>query len=616
MPALPPGLNNLAIAVSAAVAVALYALVRGNGKSYLIDAPETVGAEDFTDDISEYDFVVIGGGTAGCVVASRLSEEPGVHVLLLEAGRSSRDLLASRIPIAFPHNMRTENDYNLWTEPQINAKGAQKLWPRGMFHHCSPTDYDQWAALGNDGWSYKDILPYFYKLEHYIPPTTDGSDFPKMDPAMRGRDGPVKVGFWGYFAKSSAKWLQACVNVGVPYTDDVNSPRGTLGVTRVMTYIDPTGKRVNTETAYLTPEVLARPNLKVVVNSQVTRILFDAKSGSNPRAVGVEFARNSQGARYQVRVWREVVLCAGAIHSPHILMLSGVGPGKHLTEHGISVVRDLPGVGQRLQDHAAVGAQVTVKPGYSILSSVGNLGFKSMFAYLTWKLFGRGPMTSNIGEVAAFMKTSDDIFPKDSYLIKDEASGPGGPNLETIFLPVDFSNHGKPLNRSARVVTLLSILLRPQSWGTLTLRSSDPFDAPIIDPRYLSTKNDMAVLVRGLRHILRVAETEPFASILERSQGEMLDLSLIGLSDEELEEQVRLRIQTLYHPVSTCRMASLEDDGVVDSSLRVHGIPNLRVADASIFPTIPSGHTSAPAIAVGEKAADMIKESMLNKGAS
>ncbi|KAF8523221.1 alcohol oxidase [Gautieria morchelliformis] len=519
--------------------------------------------------------------------------------------------------------MYTDWTYNLYTEPQVNAEGAKKYWPRGkllggcsainamMYHTCAPSDYDEWASTGLEGasgWAYKNILPYFRKFEKYVP----HPDVEPLDPFEKGNEGPVQVGFFGYFSKTSAKWMRACINAGIPHSRDVNTPSGIAGVTKVLTYIDLSGTRVSAETAYLTPEVLKRPNLKVAIHSQATRIIFSTRGGSK-RAVGVEFVKAKGGSRYRVRARQEVVLSAGAVHSPHLLMLSGVGPKDHLAKHGIPLVHDTPGVGQHLQDHAVIGALLPVKPGYSlshIKATRGMGSLQGLAAYIKWKLFGSGELTSNIGEVAAFLRATDTrVFPTDSYEVVDGTSGPNAPDLETIFLPLDHSEHGHPPSPPRSVVNPTVILLRPQSQGIITLKSNDPFDAPVIDPRYLSSPNDLAIFVRGLRHVVDISEIEPFASVLDRD-APPLDLTLRGLSDAELEEEVRQRIETLYHPVSTCRMARLEDGGVVDAFLHVYGIENLRVVDASIFPTIPSGHTSAPVFAVAEKASDLIKQSL------
>ncbi|KAF8481381.1 alcohol oxidase [Gautieria morchelliformis] len=612
---------------SGTVALGLYALSK-KGSSHLIQNPDSLARrfekEADPNDQPEYDIVIIGGGTAGCVLASRLSEDPNVRVLLLEAGGSSRHDPDSQIPAAYGRLMHSSKDYDLWTEPQINAENVKKYWPRAkmlggcsamnaqMFHAGAPTDYDEWADGGQEGakgWSYQELRRYFLKFENFAP----HARYPSVDVSKRGTGGPVRTGYFGYMSKASSKWIESCVNMGIPLNPDVNTPAGTLGVTKVLTYIDDVGRRVSTETAYLTPEVLRRPNLKVAVDAHVTRIIFDT-AGSVKKAVGVEFSHKAGGPQYRVRVKKEVVLAAGAIHSPHILLLSGVGPKEHLAEHGIPVVHDLPGVGQNLQDHAVVNTRLNLKAGHSIHHIRGTSRFdsiKTLGSLARWKLTGGGPLSTNAGEAAAFVRTDDaKLFPPDSYQIKDESSSLTAPDIEVVMVPMGYTEHGFGYTPPGSLVTMGAVLLRPQSRGTIRLKSANPFDAPLIDPKYLDSPNDLAVLVRAVKLLIRIANTEPFASAQKKDDNPLLDHNLHSLSDAELEAEVRKRIETLYHPTSTCRMAELGDGGVVDPYLRVYGLENVRVADASIFPRIPAGHTTAPAIAVGEKASDMIKQSL------
>ncbi|KAF8581790.1 GMC oxidoreductase [Ramaria rubella] len=631
IPLAQPSTRVLLAAASTAVALGFYVAHRQNNVYPLIDKPEFVARrveanekECETEVEPEYDVVIIGGGTAGCVLASRISEDPNVRVLLLEAGGSSRHVALSQMPAGFSQLMHTSRDYDLWTEPQVNAEGVKKFWPRGkmlggcsamnamMFHTGAPTDYDEWSQSeqeGADAWAHKNFLKYFLKFEKF----TSDPRYPYVDPAMRGSGGPVRVGYFSHVSRATPKWLEACVNIGIPWNPDVNTPAGTMGVTKVLTYINASGRRVTTETAYLTPEVLKRPNLKVAVHSHVTRILFDI-TGLIKKATGVEFGRVPGGSLYRVRVNMEVVLASGAIHSPHILLLSGVGPKDHLAAHGIPLVHDLPGVGQRLQDHIVVNTRLHVKPNHSLQFLAATKGFgliKALLALVRWRFSGKGPMSTNSAEAAAFVRSDDErLFPPDKYNIKDESSGSNAPDLEAFVVPLGFTEHGHGPVPPVSMVSMGAVLLRPQSWGTITLKSADPFEAPRIDPRYLNSPNDLASLVRGLKLLIKIARAEPFASVTQHDDDPRLDHNLYRLSDTELETEVRKRSETLYHPTSTCRMAKLEDGGVVDPFLRVYGLANVRVADASVFPRIPSGHTTAPSIAVGEKASDIIKESL------
>jgi len=328
--------------------------------------------------VPEYDYIIVGGGTAGCVLASRLSENPSVKVLLLEAGGSGVEQLFSQIPAAFGQFMRSKHDFQLWTVPQPNAGNKPKFWPRPkllggcssvnamMFHIGVPSDYDEWASVvkGQDGaekWRFDYFQKYFYKFEKFTP----SPKYPHLDASLRGNEGPIQTGYFGSLSKLAESFIASCMRVGISLSHDVNNPLTITGVAKTITYIDSKGRRSSTETGYLTPQVLSRRNLTVVIHAPVTRVLFDSGLDSK-RAVGVEFARDSGSLKYIARVRKEVIISAGAVHTPHILLLSGVGPATQLKKHGIPCIQDLPGVGQNLTDHICLQARFRAKPGETL----------------------------------------------------------------------------------------------------------------------------------------------------------------------------------------------------------------------------------------------------------
>ncbi|OJT02449.1 hypothetical protein TRAPUB_7016 [Trametes pubescens] len=579
-------------------------------------------------DFDEYDVVIIGGGTAGCALAARLTEDSSIRVLLLEAGKSSLDELFATVPISYGQMFHTALDWDLWTTPQEHSGGVAKYWPRAkllggcsclnamVFHMAAPEDYDEWALAqkgqeGANGWTYREFSKYMLKFEKYLP----SARHPKVDASLRGESGPVEVGFFGHQANGTPKFIEACANAGIPAVPDVNTAKGTLGVTKAMTFINSSGRRVTTEFAYLTPDVLRRLNLKVVTRAHVTRVLFDT-SGSTPRAVGAEFTQPS-GETFRVKARKEVVLSAGAVHTPHILMLSGVGPADHLREHDISVIANLPGVGSHLMDHPVVDLHFRDKSESSIAFVAGKSlahRLKLISALLQYRLRGSGPLTSNICEAIAFVRSTDrSLFPPEEFPPEtdpeDTTSGPGAPDLELFFTPLTYTKHTGGVLPPGHYFGLHAVLLRPSSTGTIRLKSSNPYDAPIIDPQYLSTPHDVSVLVRALRLLSRIARTAPLADMLDPvgADDAALDHALHTRDDAALAERVRRTAETLYHPACTARMAPRSEGGVVDPALRVYGVEGLRVVDASVFPTIVSGHTAGPVIAVAEKGADLIK---------
>ena len=519
-----------------------------------------------------YDYIIVGAGSAGCVLANRLTEDPRTRVLLLEAGGPDKKQ-EIHIPAAFAKLFKSPCDWAYYTEPQQNLNDRRLYWPRGKMLGGSSSmnamiyirghrnDYDKWHDLGNEGWAFSDVLPYFKKAEHQ---ERGASEY-------HGTDGPLNVSDLRSINPLSRAFVEAGQDLGFTINADFNGAQqegfGFYQVTQKG------GKRCSTAAAYLKP-ILRRTNLTVLTHAQATRLVIEGK-----KAVGVEYRKDGRSEKAIAN--REIILSGGTINSPQLLMLSGIGPGAQLHEAGISTMVDLPGVGENLQDHLFVSVAYACTQPVTLANAEAK---KNIANYL---LFKKGPLTSNVAEAGAFTKT--------------DASLPA-PDLQFHFGPVYYLNHGftRPEGHG---FTIGPTLIRPLSRGYLTLRSSDPFEAPSIQPRYLESETDMQVLVNGVKMACELAQTKPFSAY--RGPAVYDGLQMCG--NNEIADYVRNTVETIYHPVGTCKMGT-DAMAVVDARLRVHEIKNLRVVDASVMPEIIGGNPNAAVIMIAEKAADLIKE--------
>ena len=526
----------------------------------------------------QFDYLIVGGGSAGCVLANRLSANANTRVCLLEAGPDDNSLLV-RMPAGIIALMRSsKRNWRYYTTPQKALNNRQVYIPRGktlggssavnamVYTRGHRWDYDHWAELGNAGWDWQSVLPLFRRAEH----NERGAD------SFHGADGPLNVADLRFHHPVSAAFVEAAGAAGFPVSNELNNDvQEGVGLFQVT---QKGGERHSVAAAYLTP-MRQRGNLTVITDARVTRILFDGKT-----AIGVEYRQGRQTHRIEAA---ETILSGGAINSPQLLLLSGVGGGDDIVPHGIPLVHELPGVGKNLQDHP--DALVVTRSKRNDTLSLGPLGLpaacKGLYQFFSQR---QGSLTSNVAESGGFIKSTPDQ---------------PIPDLQLHLTAALLDNHGLNLGFSMGFGYSAHVcILRPQARGSITLHSADPMADALIDPNLLGHPEDMAGMVRGVKQVRHILAQQA----LDAWRGEEIFPSPALQTDEEIRAFLRAKCDNIYHPVGSCKMGNDNMAVVAPDSLRVHGLAGLRVVDASIMPTLIGGNTNAPTVMIAEKASDMI----------